>query len=274
MVYTNVMPSRRRKASGKKLSATAEPTPKPETKPEESRPVITQVIEVVEEEIPIEVPVSVAQDVEPEPQTEPAAPVPEEAPQTEPESHIEHEAESETRKEKVEELYQKARESNVMPEISVHKARPAASILIWAIVTILVALVTGGILFAAAKKTSPLALFARPTPTPTPTVAPTPTPTPAEVDKTSFEIRVLNGGGTPGAAGKMRTFLEDKGYTVSGTGNTDEYTYEMTEIHGKESMRDAVANLQVDLKETYVLGAVDADLSASASADIEVIVGK
>ena len=27
--------------------------------------------------------------------------------------------------------------------------------------------------------------------------------------------------GTPGAAGKLKTFLEDKGYTVAGTGNTD-----------------------------------------------------
>lgn len=273
MVYTNAMPSRRRKISGKKLSATAEHTPKPETKPEESRPVITQVVEVVEEEI---IPVGEAppESAREEMAAEPEVPIPEELSQKEPEAHREPEVESTDRKEKVEELYQKARESSVMPEISVHKGRPMASILVWAVVTILVALVTGGILFAAAKKTSPLALFARPTPTPTPTLAPTPTPTPAEVDKTSFEIRVLNGGGTPGAASKMKNFLEDLGYTVSGTGNTDEYTYEMTEIHGKEAMRDAIVNLQADLKETYVLGAVETDLSASASSDIEVIVGK
>jgi hypothetical protein len=117
-------------------------------------------------------------------------------------------------------------------------------------------------------------LFVRSTPTPTATAAATPTPTLATVDKTSFEIKVINGGGTAGAAGKMRTFLEDKGYTVASTGNTDEYTYTTTEIHGKTTMKDAIANLQADLKDTYTLGTVAADLAASASADVEVIVGK
>jgi len=215
---------------------------------EEIRPPVTQVVEVVEE-----------------------AAVPEEAP---PPPEAEPTAESVTRKEKVEELYQEVKDASVMPEISVHKGRPITSIFVWAIVTILVALVTGGILFTAAKKTSPMKLFARPTPTPTATPAPIPTPTPATIDKASFDIKVLNGGGTPGAAGKMKTVLEDKGYTVAGTGNTDEYTYETTEIHGKTEMKDAIANLQADLTDTYTLGTVAADLSASASADVEVIVGK
>lgn len=117
-------------------------------------------------------------------------------------------------------------------------------------------------------------LFARPTPTPTATPTPAPTPTPVAIDKTSFEIKVLNGGGTPGAAGKMKTFLEEKGYTVASTGNTDEYTYTTTEIHGKTTMKDAIANLEADLKDTYTLGTVAADITASASADVEVIVGK
>lgn len=262
MVYTKTMPSRRRKVTANKLTATAESAAVRETQ-EESRPVVTQVIEVVEEEIPVG-----------EPET--AVSAPEEAPAPEePEvSEKEPTAESVTRKEKVEELYQGVKESSVMPEISVHKNKPTASIFVWAIVTILVALVTGGILFAAAKKTSPVSLFARPTPTPTATPTPLPTPTPVAIDKTSFEIKVLNGGGTPGAAGKMKTFLEEKGYTVTATGNTDEYTYTTTEIHGKTTMKDAIANLQADLTGTYTLGTVSADLSASASADVQVIVGK
>jgi hypothetical protein len=214
---------------------------------EEARPPVTQVVEVVEEDT--------------------QAPPPEEA---EPEPT----AESEIRKEKVEELYQGVKESSIMPEISVHKGRPIRSLFVWAIVTICVALLTGGILFSVAKKTSPMTLFARPTPTPAATPTSTPTPTPATIDKASFDIKVLNGGGTPGAAGKMKTLLEDKGYTVAGTGNTDEYTYTTTEIHGKTTMKDAIANLQADLTDTYTLGTVAADLSASASADVEVIVGK
>lgn len=213
---------------------------------EEIRPPVTQVVEVVEE------------DTQAPPPAEPEEPT----------------GESEIRKEKVEELYQDTKKSMVMPEISVHKGRPIRSLFVWAIVTICVALLTGGILFAAAKKMSPTKLFARPTPTPTSAPIATPTPTPAAIDKASFEIKVLNGGGTPGAAGKMRTFLEDKGYTVASTGNTDEYTYTTTEIHGKETMKNAIANLQADLTDTYILGTVAADLSASASADVEVIVGK
>jgi len=257
------MSSRRSKESGKKLTATAESAAIPEVKQEESLPGVTQVVEVIEEEISVREP-------------EAAASVQEEAPKAEEpqEPEMEPTAESVTRKEKVEELYQQVKEPGVMPEISVHKNRPVVSILVWAIVTILVALLTGGILFAAAKKTSPIQLFARSTPTPRPTAAPTPTPTPAAIDKTSFEIQVLNGGGTSGAASKMKSFLEDKGYTVSGTGNTDEYTYTTTEIHGKATMQDAIANLQADLTGTYTLGTVAADLSASASADVQVIVGK
>lgn len=223
--------------------------------PEEVRPPVTQVVEVVEEDTSSSVPVAPTDEAPPPAEPEPTA-------------------ESEIRKEKVEELYQEAKESSVMPEISVHKSKSIKFIFVWAIITIFVALLTGGILIAAAKKTSPIKLFARPTPTPTATPTPTPTPTPAAIDKASFEIKVLNGGGTPGAAGKMKTFLEEKGYTVSGTGNTEEYTFTETEIHGKETMKDAIANLEADLKDTYTLGTVATDLSASSSADIEVIIGK
>jgi hypothetical protein len=245
------MPSRRRRTLGSKMTAQAAP------EGEATQPPVTQVVEVVEEEIvsPVSSPPTVPEEMPPVPEEEPTP-------------------ESEIRKEKVEELYQEARESRVMPEISVHKNKPIASLFVWAIVTILVAILTGGILFAAAKKTSPIKLFARPTPTPTASPTATPTPAPATIDKTSFDIQVVNGGGTPGAAGKMKTFLEDKGYKVAGTGNTDEYTYTATEIHGKAAMKDAIANLEADLKDTYTLGTVAADLSASASADVQVIVGK
>lgn len=248
------MPSRRRNVTGKKLMATAEPAVTSEEKPmEESHPVVTQVVEVVGDEPPVQEPDVVERPIEP---TE----------------------ESEIRKEKVEELYQGVKESTVMPEISIHKNKPFTPILVWAVVTIFVAVLTGVVLFFTAKKTSPMKLFTRPTPQPKADQplagTPTPTPTPKAIDKTSFKIQVLNGGGTVGAAGKMKTALEDNGYTVSGTGNADEYTYTATEIHGKSTMVDAIAHLQADLKGTYTLGTVAADLPASSSADVQVIVGK
>ncbi len=237
---------------------------KDEEKPiEEAPPSVTQVVEVVEVETEIPAasePVQEAAPTEEPPRT--SAPQEEES------------QESSARKSMVEELYTTEKKPGVMPEISVHKKSPITSLFVWAIVTIIVALATGGILYAVAKKTSPVNLFVRATPTPTATPTATPTPAPVTIDKTSFEIQVLNGGGTAGAAGKMKTFLEDKGYKVSTTGNTDEYTYTTTEIHGKTTMKDVIANLQADLKDTYTLGTVAADLAASASADVQVIVGK
>jgi hypothetical protein len=251
------MPSRRRKTLNNKMTAQAAPAPPAE----ETRSPVTQVVEVVEEEEKIP---EAAEPVHDAPAEEP--------PVVEPQVQVPQE--ESVRKSMVEELYTTEKKSTVMPEISVHKNKPIVSLFVWAVVTILVAVATGGILFAAAKKTSPIKLFARPTPSPTAAPTATPTPTPATIDKTSFEIQVLNGGGTPGAAGKMKTFLEDKGYTVASTGNTDEYTYTTTEIHGKTTTKDAIANLEADLKDTYTVGTVAADLSASASADVQVIVGK
>lgn len=269
------MPARRKKTSGKKMTATAAPEglTAEEGPKEESRPV-TQVVEVIEEEI---IPLS-SQPVEEPPAQEPPkeeekpAPVDtslEDMPREQPE-------EAPTHKSMVEELYHSSeKQPSVMPEISMHKNGSKKPVVVWAIVTIVVALLTGSILFAASHKGGPMAsLFVHPTPTPTPAPTATPTPTPATVDKASFTIQVLNGGGTVGAATKMKTFLVGKGYKVSATGNTPDYTYDTTEIHGKSTMTDAVANLKADLKDDYTLGTVATDLDASASADVQVIVGK
>lgn len=245
------MPARRRKSSPKMTAVAASAA-------EEPRPTITQVVEVVEEDIPI---------AEPPPE-------PESVKTDEPESVMPVAEESPTRKSMVEELYTSPRQSVGTPEISMHRNGSKKPIMVWAIVTIVVAILTGSILFAVTRKGSMPSILARPTPTPTLAPTATPTPTPATVDKSSFEIQVLNGGGTPGAASKMKTFLEGKGYKVASTGNTPDYTFDTTEIHGKSNMTDAVANLKADLKDSYTLGTVDTDLDASASADVQVIVGK
>lgn len=268
------MPARRKKTSGKKLTAQAAPEGMTqEEKPEEeARPSVTQVVEVVEEDTSMPA-VSGSEEIvptgEPDKEEVSSGEVSESAPEEE-KPQV-----SPTRKSMVEELYTSQRKSSVMPEISMHRNNSKKPLMVWAIVTIIVAILTGGILFAVSRKGTTIpTLFVRPTPTSTPAPTATPTPTPATVDKSSFEIQVLNGGGVAGAAGKMKTFLEDKGYKVSGTGNTPDYTYDTTEIHGKTSETDAVANLKADLKDSYTLGTVDTALDASASADVQVIVGK
>lgn len=61
------------------------------------------------------------------------------------------------------------------------------------------------------------------TPTPSASVSVTPEPTkvPQEVDKGSLTVSVLNGTGTPGQAGKVKTIMEDLGYNSVDTGNAD-----------------------------------------------------
>lgn len=72
----------------------------------------------------------------------------------------------------------------------------------------------------------------------------------------------------------MKKALEAKGYTVKDTGNTEEYTYDKTEIHVKVSKKDALSLAEADLKSTYSLGTSAADLEDSVAYDVRVIVGK
>ena len=72
----------------------------------------------------------------------------------------------------------------------------------------------------------------------------------------------------------MKKLLEEKGYTVADTGNTDEYTYEKTEILVKSGKEGYIALLEEDLKGTYTLGSGSATLSEDSSYDAQVIVGK
>lgn len=179
--------------------------------------------------------------------------------------------EAEKQQELVEELFD--RKSPVMPEISVHTGNPIMPIILWVVIVVVAALVTGGVLFFAMNRPTikmPV-LFAKPTPTAAP--APTPPPAPA-VSRADVTIQVLNGGGTPGAASKMKKFLEEKGYTVKDVGNTDDYTYTKTKIMVHADKQHIAALLEGDLKDTYALDTSGTDLPQDASYDVRVIVGK
>lgn len=174
-------------------------------------------------------------------------------------------------KEVVEELFKPSMEEKMMPEISVHtNGSSKKTIFIWAIVMIvIIVIIASGMIFLV--RGAKLPSFAV-KPQPTPTVAPTATPSPP--NRADLTIEVLNGGGTPGAAGKMKKTLTDLGYQVSSTGNTESYSYEKTEIHVKSAKSAFIPLLTADLKDVYTLGTASADLAADATADAQVIVGK
>lgn len=269
------MPSRRKKttsthkatASAESVATTAEDVPVANAPRQ-----VTQVVEVIEEtfDVPEE---TTAETIKEAPPVEEMMPEPMPTPEMESvETPME---EPEKRKEMVEELYTQRREPEMMPEISMHRDSSSKPLIVWAIVTIVVAILTGSVLFAISKKSVQLPSFmVKPTPTSTPLPTPTPTSTPAPVDRETLKIQVLNGGGVTGAASKMKKTLEDKGYTVSGTGNTDEYTYETTEIHTKPEAAGAIDLISADLKDSYTVGTTAADLPESSSYDVQVIVGK
>jgi hypothetical protein len=164
--------------------------------------------------------------------------------------------------------------TGISPEITVVGKRDT-SLGVWVGAMLGIALAVGVSLIVLVRgpQTFTSMIPAKPTPTAVPTIAPTAAPVVA-VSRKDVKIKVLNGGGVVGAGSKMKTFLEDKGYTVSDVGNADAYTYETTDIKVKAGSETIGKMLSDDLKADYSLGSTSADLAESVSYDAEVIVGK
>lgn len=178
----------------------------------------------------------------------------------------------EEKKELVDELFQKETKE-VAPEIAMYKGRGGGrSVFVWALIVIVIALLTGGGLFLAVRGKPRIPFLVQPTPTPTP--APTPTPTPAELNRANLNVQVLNGGGVAGAGSKMKKFLEDKGYKVGDVGNADAYTFDKTQVLVKPEKQAYLSELENDLKNSYSVGTAAATLSSDSSFDAQVTVGK
>lgn len=174
-------------------------------------------------------------------------------------------------KNSVESIFAKS-DSGVNPEITVvGKRGPSLGVWVGAMLGVALAIGVSLILLVRGPATLPF-LSVTPTPTPAPTVAPTPSP--VTVTRSDIKVHVINGGGTPGAGSKMKTFLEGKGYTVASVANADEYTYKTTEVSVKSGKTEYAKLLADDLKADYSLGTASAVVEESASYDAVVIVGK
>lgn len=125
-----------------------------------------------------------------------------------------------------------------------------------------------------------------PSPTPEETVEPTPSATPkptptSSIDKTSgldrakLSVSVQNGSGVTGAAAKASDLLKSLGYNVVSTGNADNSNFTNLTIKVKPASKDYLPILNKDLSSnSYSVGTTSSDLTATASADALVIVGK
>ncbi|OGY28427.1 MAG: hypothetical protein A2Z42_00570 [Candidatus Woykebacteria bacterium RBG_19FT_COMBO_43_10] len=100
-----------------------------------------------------------------------------------------------------------------------------------------------------------------------------PSPEPKkEPNKKDFSVRILNGSGLAGAAGKMRDFLSSKGYTVESVGNAENFNYQTTTVQIKTSKKDISSLLTKDLEERYSIN-IGPPLSEGEQFDILLIVG-
>ncbi|MFH0749412.1 MAG: LytR C-terminal domain-containing protein [Candidatus Gottesmanbacteria bacterium] len=158
------------------------------------------------------------------------------------------------------------------PDISVHKKSPIKGVILWALGVFAIVALIGFIIISASRGGIKMPeIGAKPTPTVTP--APTAVPTPI-VDRKSLKVQVLNGSGIAGVAGTMKTLLEEKGYTVSGTGNAKTYDYANTEIQVTAEKESFLSILQADLAGSYTIGSTAAGLKSSSLYDAVVIIGK
>ena len=95
----------------------------------------------------------------------------------------------------------------------------------------------------------------------------------ANLDKSEPKIRVLNGIGRAGTASSVKDFLEGKGWKVGEIGNAPNFDFEKTVIRLKENFKQFADLLFGDLSDNYSVTVSEDDLSATDSADIEIIVG-
>lgn len=117
----------------------------------------------------------------------------------------------------------------------------------------------------------------QPKPTP-PAIQPTSRPTaipPLVIDKKTIKIKILNGTGTKGLAGEVKTILQEKDYSEILTGNALTFENETTTVEAKTNKKDALQLVLDDLKDHVTVSKDDIKtLQKDESADIILIIGK
>jgi hypothetical protein len=112
-------------------------------------------------------------------------------------------------------------------------------------------------------KATSFAVVATPSPVATPTI-----------DLEKYSVKILNGSGIVGEAGKAQDIIEEAGFKVSSTGNAANYNYTKSIIQVKEGVEEAfIAELSKALSETYEIDTKTQALTASSADSVVLIVG-
>lgn len=107
---------------------------------------------------------------------------------------------------------------------------------------------------------------------PAPLVSPTTEPSPTPVDLATLKLKILNGSGAPGEAGRVESLLQTVGFGKAETGNADSYDYEQTQIEVNEHISEAITQTLIEALAAYELEPVKIS-SGAAEFDISIIVG-
>ncbi len=141
---------------------------------------------------------------------------------------------------------------------------------------ILGALLVGGIFYFKSSVDS----RPEPTSTPTSTLAPvvendpTPTPISEEVDLSEYNLRVLNGSGIAGEAGRVANLLSEAGFSNPNAANANNQNYTDTIIEHKETVsKAAIDEIVSALEDTYTVEISNELIDEDEEYDVVVIVG-
>jgi len=99
-----------------------------------------------------------------------------------------------------------------------------------------------------------------------------PTQTPETIDRSAFDIQVLNGSGIAGEAANVQTLLEDEDFSVSEIGNAESADFTRTQILYTEDVSEEFLDELESVLETR--GPVETEeADADQTEDVVVIVG-
>lgn len=114
---------------------------------------------------------------------------------------------------------------------------------------------------------------ATPTKTPSPKEVMTTEAPETTVDSAEYPVRILNGSGVAGEAGRAESLLQKEGFVVSDTGNAEKYDYEETVIQVRKGIKKAFIDKLIKvLEQSYVVASAPASLEGQEG-DVVVIVG-
>ncbi|MBI2008398.1 LytR C-terminal domain-containing protein [Candidatus Amesbacteria bacterium] len=123
---------------------------------------------------------------------------------------------------------------------------------VWAVVGLLLGIGVGGgagYVIWGSKKQLEMSVPVRKT-EPTETLSPTPGVM-VEVKRSELKVKVLNGSGVIGAAGRTKELLESLGYKDVATGNADRDDYEVTTVAVKVGQKAVWETVKADLENKY-----------------------